>query len=54
MVETCKHGHPFDETNDYRRPDFGWRVCRKCNLNRWHERQRRKAENNFAGGEKTS
>src|ERR1017187_1511093 len=25
----CDHGHPFDTTNTYRRPDGG-RACRKC------------------------
>jgi hypothetical protein len=28
----CKHGHPFDETNTYRRPDRPRsRTCRTCN-----------------------
>jgi hypothetical protein len=29
-VESCIHGHAFDERNTYRRED-GTRVCRACN-----------------------
>lgn len=31
----CPLGHPYDETNTYRRPDGKSRVCRTCTVTRW-------------------
>ena len=36
----CKHGHPYDAANTYRRPD-GHRACKACLRRRLHERRAR-------------
>ena len=40
----CKHGHKYDETNTYRKPGFGWRQCRQCNLEAVRAYQQRKRD----------
>lgn len=35
-VTECPQGHPYDEKNTLRSGDSGYRICRRCNRNRYH------------------
>lgn len=39
----CKHGHPYDESNTYKRPDGG-RDCKQCQKQRWIKFLRRQKQ----------
>ena len=45
VATTCAKGHDYDEANTYRKPNTGYRSCRKCAALRRRElrRQRGKA-----------
>lgn len=43
-VTHCPRGHSYDEANTYRKPYFGWRQCKACNLASVKAYQRRLRE----------
>lgn len=50
QFEACPQGHPYDETNTYRRPDGRGKDCLTCRRERARERQRDVRARNLARG----
>lgn len=49
IVEVCPAGHPYDESNTYRIPATGGRMCRICKANRRAGEQERARERRRLG-----